>query len=76
MEFSYDEKKVKACEEEALKLPGIYYVRTWLVSGSLKVGDDIMFVLIGGDIRPHVTDALSFLVGKIKTECVREIEIN
>ncbi|MDO5135227.1 MAG: molybdenum cofactor biosynthesis protein MoaE [Eubacteriales bacterium] len=76
MDFSYDEKKVKACEEEALKLPGIYYVRTWLASGRLKVGDDIMFVLIGGDIRPHVTDALSFLVGKIKTECVQETELN
>jgi len=33
-----------------------------------------MYVLIGGDIRPHVVDALQFLVGKIKTECVTEIE--
>ncbi|WP_206812319.1 molybdopterin biosynthesis protein [Paradesulfitobacterium ferrireducens] len=37
-------------------------------------GDDIMYVLIGGDIRPHVVDALQFLVGKIKSECVTEIE--
>nr|WP_320415657.1 hypothetical protein [Candidatus Contubernalis alkalaceticus] len=35
---------------------------------------DIIYVLIGGDIRPHVVDALQFLVGKIKTECVTEIE--
>jgi hypothetical protein len=34
-----------------------------------------MLVLIGGDIRPHVVDALQFLVGKIKSECVREEEI-
>ena len=33
-----------------------------------------MYVLIGGDIRPHVIDALQFLVEKIKSECVIEIE--
>ena len=39
-----------------------------------QVGDDIMYVLISGDIRPHVIDALQFLVGTIKTKCVTEIE--
>ena len=34
-----------------------------------------MYVLIGGDIRPHVIDALQFLVEKIKTECVTELNI-
>ena len=75
MEFSYDEGKVSAAVENALKLPGIYYARVWLNSGRLNVGDDIMLVLIGGDIRPHVTDALGSLVGEIKTNCVTEREI-
>ncbi len=74
MVFSYDEEKVNAAIEEAYKLPGIYYVRVWLASGELSVGDDIMYVLIGGDIRPHVVDGLQFLVGKIKSECVKETE--
>ena len=43
-------------------------------SGELTVGDDIMLVLIGGDIRPHVVDALQSLVGTIKNECVSEVE--
>ena len=42
--------------------------------GELSVGDDIMLVLIGGDIRPRVIDALQQLVGTIKNECVSEIE--
>ena len=33
-----------------------------------------MYVLIGGDIRPNVIDALQNLVGKIKNEMVQEIE--
>ena len=74
MIFSYDRDAVDRAIEETYKLPGIYYVRVWLASGELKVGDDIMFVLIGGDIRPHVIDGLQFLVGKIKTECVTETE--
>lgn len=75
MEFSYDEAKLAAAIEEAYKMEGIYYIRTWLNSGVLEVGDDIMYVLIGGDIRPHVVDALQALVGKIKNECVVEKEI-
>jgi molybdopterin synthase catalytic subunit len=74
MEFGYDAAKVDAAIAETYKMTGIFYVKVWLNEGQLTVGDDIMYVLIGGDIRPHVVDALQFLVGKIKNECVREIE--
>ena len=75
MLFSYDQEKVDAVIKETLQLEGIYYVKAWLNEGKLAVGDDIMYVLIGGDIRPHVVDALQFLVGKLKNECVEETEI-
>jgi molybdopterin synthase catalytic subunit len=74
MEFSYDELKVNKVIEETYEMEGIYHIRVWLNEGHLAVGDDIMYILIGGDIRPHVIDALQFLVGKIKNECVTEIE--
>ncbi len=76
MEFDYDEAKVAAAIEMAKALPGIAYVRVWLSRGHLEVGDDIMLVLVGGDIRPHVIDALQALVGEIKTNCVVEKELN
>ena len=75
MNFSYDQAKVDAAIEETYKMDGIYYIRTWLAEGNLQVGDDIMYVLIGGDIRPHIIDALQYLVGRIKNECVVETEI-
>ena len=74
MAFSYDEEKVNAVIRDAYQLEGIYYIRVWLNEGELQVGDDIMYVLIGGDIRPHVVDALQYLVGRIKNECVDERE--
>ncbi len=75
MRFGYDREKAAAAIEEARAMEGIYYVRVWLNEGELSLGDDIMVVLIGGDIRPHVVDALQALVGKLKTECVTEEEI-
>ena len=76
MIFSYDREKVNAVIEDAKKLDGIYYIRVWLNEGELTVGDDIMYVLIGGDIRPRVVDALQYLVGRVKNECVIEKELN
>ena len=76
MHFSYDPEKVEAVIADTRKLKGIYYIRVWLNEGELNLGDDIMYVLIGGDIRPRVVDALNYLVGRIKDECVVETERN
>ena len=75
MELSYSEDRVSAAIAAAKKLPGIHYVRVWLNEGRLSVGDDIMLVLVGGDIRPHVVDALQTLVGELKSNCVVEKEL-
>ena len=66
VQFSYDAEGVAAAEKE---------VRTWMNEGELGVGDSIMYVLIGADIRPNCVDALQKLVGKIKNELVVEKEI-
>jgi molybdopterin synthase catalytic subunit len=76
MLFSYDQEKVDAVIADTYKMEGIYYIRVWLNEGELKMGDDIMYVLIGGDIRPRVVDALQYLVGRVKNECVVETELN
>ena len=75
MLFSYDQKKVDDIIAQTYNMEGIYYIRVWLNEGQLTVGDDIMYVLIGGDIRPRVVDCLQYLVGRIKNECVIEREI-
>lgn len=72
--FTYDREKLAAAVRAAETLPGIGCVRVWLNEGELAVGDDIMMVLVGGDIRPHVIDALERLVGEIKQTCVTETE--
>ena len=76
MLFSYDQEKVDGIIADTYKMDGIYYIKVWLNEGQLTMGDDIMYVLIGGDIRPRVVDALQYLVGRIKNECVVETELN
>ena len=60
---------------EALTWDGVYYVKVWLNEGVLNVGESIMYVLIGADIRPRCIDALQKLVGKIKNDLVVEKEV-
>ena len=74
MHFSYDAGKAEEVIAQTYRMEGIAHIRVWLNEGELEVGDDIMYVLVGGDIRPHVIDALQYLVGRLKNECVSEQE--
>ena len=75
VDFSYDEEGLQKAVEEALTWDGVYYVRVWLNEGVCNVGDSLMYVLIGADIRPRCIDALQKLVGHIKNNLVVEREI-
>ena len=75
VDFSYDAEGVEAAIAEALTWDGVYFVKVWLNEGVLEVGQSIMYVMIGADIRPRCIDALQNLVGKIKNELVVEKEI-
>ena len=75
VQFSFDPEKAKQAAARARQMPGIYHVRVWLNRGTVRVGDDLMLVLVGGDIRPHVIDALQTLVAELKTVCVCEQEL-
>ena len=75
MRFSCDESKARAAIDDARRMDGVFFIRVWVNEGELQVGDDIMQVLIGADIRPHAVEALQALVGRIKSECVTESEL-
>ena len=75
VDFSYDAAGVEAAIAEALTWDGVYFVKVWLNEGVLEVGESIMYVMIGADIRPRCIDALQNLVGKIKNDLVVEKEI-
>lgn len=75
VDFSHDKPGLEAALEEARGWEGVFYVRAWLNEGRVEVGDSLMYVMIGADIRPHAIGALEKLVGHIKSELVEEREL-
>lgn len=75
MELSVDRVRLAELLETAGLMEGVSVIRAWVNEGHLDVGDDIMYVLVGGDIRPNVIEALTALVGMIKSEVVTEVEL-
>jgi molybdopterin synthase catalytic subunit len=75
MDLSFDAQRLEAIVAEIEARPGVVAVRAWINEGRLAVGDDIMRVLVAGDIRENVFAALQALVHLVKTDCVREWEI-
>ena len=75
MKLSYDSKMLEAAVKEMKGREGIVEVKAWLNRGQLKIGDDIMFLLVAGRFRTDVLPVLQELLTTIKTKIVREEEV-
>lgn len=75
MDLSVDRQRLEEILDTARLMEGVSHIRVWINEGHLEVGDDIMYVLVGGDIRDNVIEALTALVRMIKTEVVTEFEL-
>jgi molybdopterin synthase catalytic subunit len=75
MDLSADAERFAQALAEARTWDGVVAVDGWVNEGHLEVGDDIMKIVVAGDIREHVFDALQRLVGTIKKEVVAEAEV-
>jgi molybdopterin synthase catalytic subunit len=75
MLLNVDRRRFAEALAEARDWPGVVAVDGWVNEGDLAVGDDIMKVVVAGDIRENVFGALQRLVGTIKKEVVTESEV-
>jgi molybdopterin synthase catalytic subunit len=75
MKLSFDNEKLESCVKSMKKRDGIVEIRVWINQGELKVGDDIMYVLVAGRFRTDVLPVLQELLTYIKTEVVKEEEL-
>ncbi len=74
MTLTVDRERLAELVKSATLMEGVTAVRAWVNEGELAVGDDIMVVLVAGDVREHVFEALQALVRMIKAEVVEEVE--
>ncbi|MEJ5301385.1 MAG: molybdenum cofactor biosynthesis protein MoaE [Thermodesulforhabdaceae bacterium] len=50
--------------------PGISAVEAYLHEGERKVGDDVLLIVVAGDIREHVLPVLEETLNRLKSEAV------
>jgi molybdopterin synthase catalytic subunit len=75
MKLSYDEKKLKSAIPIFKQRKGIVEVKVWINAGNLKVGEDIMLLLVAGRFKTDVLPVLEELLATVKNEIVTEEEI-
>jgi molybdopterin synthase catalytic subunit len=75
VEITPDHGKIQTLCEEFQKRPGIFRAIAHAEGGVKRPGDDVLFIIVAGDIRENVKSALSDLLDRIKKEAVTKREV-
>jgi molybdopterin synthase catalytic subunit len=75
LHVNVDAAKIAEVVSWAKSLPGIVEVLVEALDGELTVGDDLLFVVVAGDLRENVFDAMRKIIDRIKLEGVSKKEI-
>lgn len=70
-----DREKMQAICREMEQQPGIFAIVAEANEGHLVPGDDLLFLVVAGDIREHVKATFAELLDRIKTEAVFKQEL-
>ena len=75
LRVSVDHQKLDRIVSEQKKQPGILDIRVEIaVDRDLTIGDDVMLLLVAGDIRENVIAVLTNTLNQIKTTVTKKTE--
>jgi molybdopterin synthase catalytic subunit len=69
-----DREALDSILAEQKQRPGIVDILVEIREGSLKVGDDVMVIVVAGDLRDHVIPVLEDTLNAIKKRVTRKTE--
>ncbi|MFZ5760073.1 MAG: molybdenum cofactor biosynthesis protein MoaE [Thermodesulfobacteriota bacterium] len=75
LEVTPDHAKIEAIRQELLGRPGIFDIVIEARSGRFQPGDDLLFIIVAGDLRENVKPVLSDLLDRLKAEAISKKEI-
>jgi len=75
IEVDVDQPLLKNLRQEFLQYEGIYDIIIEARTGTLKPGDDLLFIIVAGDLRENVKPVLASLLDRIKLEAVSKREL-
>lgn len=76
LEVTPDHAAISALVREYSAKPGIFRIVAEAKSGRFLPGDDLLFIIVAGDVRENVKPVLAELLDRIKAEAVRKREIS
>ena len=74
LETIVNQQKVEQLRQEYLERPGIYDIIIEAHSGRFLPGDDLLFIIVAGDIRENIKPVLADLLDRIKAEAITKVE--
>lgn len=75
LEVTPDLAKIEAIRQELLRRQGIFDIVIETRSGIFQPGDDLLFLIVAGDIREHIKPVLAELLDRVKAEAIAKKEI-
>ena len=74
LDLTVDREVLESILSEQRKKPGIVEILVEIQEGSLKVGDEVMYIVVAGDLRDHVIPVLKETLNAIKKRVTRKTE--
>ncbi|WP_243545285.1 molybdenum cofactor biosynthesis protein MoaE [Pseudodesulfovibrio tunisiensis] len=75
IEITSDLERIESIRQEIEARPGIFRAVAQANSGRMKPGDDVLLLVVAGDIRENVKPALADFLDRVKSEAVSKREI-
>ena len=70
-----DLAKIEALRQEFLRRDGIFDIVIEAKSGEFQPGEDLLFLIVAGDIREHIKPVLAELLDRVKAEAIAKKEV-
>lgn len=75
LEVTPNQQLLQDLREEYLGRPGIFDIEILAKHGRFQPGDDLLFIIVAGDIRENVKQVMSELLDRIKADAIVKREI-
>jgi len=75
LEVIPDYAKIEQLRQEYLQYEGIFDIIIEAFSGTFLPGNDLLYIIVAGDIRENIKPVLAELLDRVKAEAVTKKEI-
>ncbi len=75
LEVTPNYEKIEEIRQQFLKHDGIYEIIIEAKAGSFSPGEDLLYIIVAGDIRENVKKVLAELLDRVKAEATVKKEI-